>query len=215
MYQNSLKGRHISVENVTQSNKLIITKDYFTLFWLPDIMVANAKQVKQQSDLIETILLMIHFDGNARENCHMQYMARFYSIVSCPMDFHDAPVDSQMCSIQLRSFAFDNKRIELNWTEKVRDNPDLRLLEHDFTTSEEVMTTKMFNQTYSTLKVNIKFQRNVANKLVGVYAPSILIVLITFCSFWLGLNSTPERVTIGITALLALVTQFNDARGSL
>ena len=37
----------------------------------------------------------------------MEYLARFAARVSCPMDFHDAPIDSQNCSIQLRSCMFN------------------------------------------------------------------------------------------------------------
>ncbi|XP_054152442.1 glycine receptor subunit alphaZ1-like [Oppia nitens] len=215
MYKNSMIGRNISLVNVSQSDKLIINKEYFTLFWIPDIMISNAKEVKQQSELIETILLQIHFVGNNNEDCYMEYLGRYYSIVSCPMDFRDVPIDLQKCSIQMRSFAFNEDRIQLNWSRNVEFNPDLRLLEHDFEITQERITTEIFKETYSLLKIKIEFQRKIANKLVGIYTPSFIIVLITFCTFWLGITAVSERVTIGITALLALVTQFNEVRQSL
>ncbi|CAG2161465.1 unnamed protein product [Oppiella nova] len=210
-YKKSMTHRGMKLAKVSQQNKLIVANEYFDLFWLPDVMISNSKEVKQQSELVHTILLQIYFVGDNQEHCHMEYKARYYAIVSCPMDFHDAPIDLQTCSIQMRSFAFNMKKIQLNWKEQVEFNPDLRLLEHDYKLSQETKNTTIFDVANKLVGVYTP----IANKLVGVYTPSILIVLITFCSFWLGLNTTSERVTIGITALLALVTQFNDARRSL
>lgn len=63
--------------------------------------------------------------------------------------------------------------------------------------------------------MTLRLRRNVANKLAGVFVPSLLIVVITFTSFWLGPGSVSDRVSIGITAFLAIVTQFAQARVQL
>lgn len=59
------------------------------------------------------------------------------------------------------------------------------------------------------------FSRQIANKIAGVYVPTLIQVLTTFLTFWMGLYSTSERVTIGITCLLGLVTSFTDVRSRL
>lgn len=58
-------------------------------------------------------------------------------------------------------------------------------------------------------------KRKIANKLASVYTPSLVIVLITFTTFWLGPASIADRITIGITAFLAIVTQFSQSRDEL
>ena len=63
--------------------------------------------------------------------------------------------------------------------------------------------------------MTLTFRRTIANKLAGVFAPSLIIVLITFSTFWLGPASISDRITVGITALLAVVTQFGNARSEL
>lgn len=68
---------------------------------------------------------------------------------------------------------------------------------------------------YSALIIELKLKRDIANKLAGVFTPSLLIVLITFTSFWLGPASIADRVSIGITGFLAVVTQFAQARAQL
>ena len=47
------------------------------------------------------------------------------------------------------------------------------------------------------------------------YFPSSLIVIISFISFWIDPLSVPGRVTLTITSLLALMTQFISVRDPL
>lgn len=68
---------------------------------------------------------------------------------------------------------------------------------------------------FSTLVIDVNMKRDIGNKLAGVFTPSLMIVLITFTTFWLGPHSIADRVTIGITAFLAIVTQFSAARAEL
>ena len=58
-------------------------------------------------------------------------------------------------------------------------------------------------------------KRKIANKIASVFVPTLMIVLITFTTFWLGPSSIADRVTIGITAFLAIVTQFSQSRSDL
>ena len=79
-YKNSLIGRNISVENKDSENKLPISKDYFTLFWLPDIMIANAKDIHEQSQVIDTTLLLIYFE-NATQGLLITFEVNFSIIL--------------------------------------------------------------------------------------------------------------------------------------
>ena len=63
--------------------------------------------------------------------------------------------------------------------------------------------------------MNLSLKRRIANKLAGVFTPSLLIVLITFTTYWLGPGSISDRVTIGITAFLAIIQSFASARSLL
>lgn len=76
-------------------------------------------------------------------------------------------------------------------------------------------TIHFFLEIYSLLKVELYFIRDISDKMAGCYLPSFLIIIISFTTFWLGLDSTSERVTIGITSVLALVTQFAEIRKTL
>ncbi|RWS31820.1 Glycine receptor subunit beta-type 4-like protein [Leptotrombidium deliense] len=67
----------------------------------------------------------------------------------------------------------------------------------------------------SAVEITLKFERSIANSLAGVYTPTFLIVITTFLTFWFGSGSSSERVTVGMTALLAVVTTFAQTRKEL
>ncbi|XP_037087571.1 glutamate-gated chloride channel-like [Pollicipes pollicipes] len=50
---------------------------------------------------------------------------------------------------------------------------------------------------------------------VQMYLPSILIVLVSFLSFWIPVENVPGRVALGVTSLLTLATQFTTMQRSL
>ncbi|RWS20325.1 glycine receptor subunit alpha-2-like protein, partial [Leptotrombidium deliense] len=68
---------------------------------------------------------------------------------------------------------------------------------------------------FSVVMLNITFQRRIANKVAGVYFPSIMLVITAFTTFWYGVSTTPERTTVGSSVILALVSMFADTRSSL
>lgn len=47
------------------------------------------------------------------------------------------------------------------------------------------------------------------------YVPTVLIVIISWFSFWLDVDSVPGRVSLCITTLLTLATHATSARLSL
>lgn len=57
--------------------------------------------------------------------------------------------------------------------------------------------------------------RNIANKLAGVYFPTFLITFVSFISFWLGPENIADRINLGITAVLAMITQLAQDKNDL
>lgn len=47
--------------------------------------------------------------------------------------------------------------------------------------------------------------------LIQTFAPSSLVVMLSWFSFWLGLDAIPGRVTLLVTCMLTLVTMFTGA----
>jgi len=60
---------------------------------------------------------------------------------------------------------------------------------------------------YSCLVAEFHLSRSVGFHLVQSYLPTILIVVISWVSFWMDVDSVPGRTTLGVTTLLAVSSQ--------
>ena len=47
------------------------------------------------------------------------------------------------------------------------------------------------------------------------YFPSLLVTIVSFTSFWIQPDAVPGRVTLGVTCLLALMTQMVSVRSAI
>lgn len=51
--------------------------------------------------------------------------------------------------------------------------------------------------------------------LIQMYIPSLLIVILSWVSFWINMDAAPARVSLGITTVLTMTTQSSGSRASL
>ena len=58
-------------------------------------------------------------------------------------------------------------------------------------------------------------QRAIGFFLIQVYIPSILIVILSWVSFWINLDAIPARVSLGLLTVLTMTTQSTSANQSL
>lgn len=63
--------------------------------------------------------------------------------------------------------------------------------------------------------LELRFNRVINNKISGVYLPTLIQVLATFLTFWFGFDTTSDRVTVGITCLLGVVSTFSEVKAGL
>ena len=68
---------------------------------------------------------------------------------------------------------------------------------------------------FSRCTFDFTLQREFAHHLMLAYLPSALIVAVSWTSFWLEITSPPARVLLGVTTMLALVTNFKLTRDQL
>ena len=68
---------------------------------------------------------------------------------------------------------------------------------------------------YSCILVNLIFRREFSYYLIQIYIPCIMLVIVSWVSFWLDPNSIPARVSLGVTTLLTMATQISGINASL
>lgn len=60
-----------------------------------------------------------------------------------------------------------------------------------------IISSKMFIGEYSMLLVSFHLQRHMGNFLIQVYGPCVLLVVLSWVSFWLNREATADRVSLG------------------
>ncbi|KAH1021967.1 hypothetical protein HUJ04_011447 [Dendroctonus ponderosae] len=68
---------------------------------------------------------------------------------------------------------------------------------------------------YSMLLVSFHLQRHMGNFLIQVYGPCVLLVVLSWVSFWLNREATADRVSLGITTVLTMTFLGLEARKDL
>uniref|UniRef100_A0AC35TNE5 Neur_chan_memb domain-containing protein n=1 Tax=Rhabditophanes sp. KR3021 TaxID=114890 RepID=A0AC35TNE5_9BILA len=68
---------------------------------------------------------------------------------------------------------------------------------------------------YVRLIIRLRLTRQLGFYLMNIIIPSILIVMISWISFWLSRSASPARVSIGVTTVLTLVTLISTTNSQL
>ena len=63
--------------------------------------------------------------------------------------------------------------------------------------------------TYACLKGKFSLKRQYGFYLLQTYIPSILIVIISWVSFWINKDAVPARISLGVTTVLTMATQLS------
>ncbi|XP_030745367.1 glycine receptor subunit alpha-2 [Sitophilus oryzae] len=192
-------------------DSVTLPSQFFDSLWQPDLYFLNSK-------VVEIATLTHKFSSvTVYRNKTIQYSARMHAIVACQMEFYSYPMDTQICPISIESFSYNSKKMILKWTGLgVTISPELKLLQYNILQPLQMHQTHAVtsekNGNYSRLVVFFKFERQIGHHLIQTFAPSTLVVVLSWFSFWLDLDAIPGRITLLVTCLLTLVTMFTGLR---
>lgn len=184
--------------------------------WVPDIYFPNEKKAKFHKIMVSNKMLRLF------KNETVSYNARLSVTLSCKMDLRKYPFDKQVCSILIESFGYTSNKLLLKWSayldnpvsthRNIRDLPQFRVLSIDYDNY-----TRHHNITgnHSCLQADFHLIRNIGYYVIQMYIPSLLIVMLSWLSFWLNVNSVPGRVSLGVLSVLTISTQSSAVNASL
>ncbi|GAA6080006.1 glycine receptor subunit alpha-2 isoform X1 [Tachysurus ichikawai] len=181
--------------------------------WKPDLFFANEKGANFHDVTTENKLLRIFKDGT------VLYSIRLTLILSCPMDLKNFPMDVQTCIMQLESFGYTMNDLIFEWLETgpVQVAEGLTLPQFIMREEKELgYCTKHYNTgKFTCIEVKFQLERQMGYYLIQMYIPSLLIVILSWVSFWINMDAAPARVALGITTVLTMTTQSSGSRASL
>ncbi|XP_068408907.1 glycine receptor subunit alpha-3 isoform X1 [Eschrichtius robustus] len=181
--------------------------------WKPDLFFANEKGANFHEVTTDNKLLRIFKNGN------VLYSIRLTLTLSCPMDLKNFPMDVQTCTMQLESFGYTMNDLIFEWQDEAPVQVAEGLTLPQFLLKEEKdlrHCTKHYNTgKFTCIEVRFHLERQMGYYLIQMYVPSLLIVILSWVSFWINMDAAPARVALGITTVLTMTTQSSGSRASL
>ncbi|KAK1340589.1 hypothetical protein QTO34_019160 [Cnephaeus nilssonii] len=182
--------------------------------WLPDTFIVNAKSAWFHDVTVENKLIRLQPDGV------ILYSIRITATVACDMDLAKYPMDEQECTLHLESYGYSAEDIVYYWSENQEQIHGLDKLQlAQFTITSYRFTTELMNfksaGQFPRLSLYFHLRRNRGVYIIQSYMPSVLLVAMSWVSFWISQAAVPARVSLGITTVLTMTTLMVSARSSL
>ncbi|XP_070553292.1 gamma-aminobutyric acid receptor subunit beta-like [Ptychodera flava] len=191
---------------------LYLNADVLNHLWLPDTYFVNEKNAYFHQVTNPNSLVRISPNGR------VLYSTRISILASCPMDLKYFPFDQQKCSLVLESYAYTTRDIDYRWVSETPvsltegiELPQFSVLGYN---SRKYSAIYMVGN-YTQLIADFYFVRNLSYYLIQTYFPSVLIVVLSWVSFFVNRNATPARVALGITTVLTMATIMAATNSSL
>lgn len=138
---------------------------------------------------------------------------RFQATLFCSMDLRKFPFDQQECKTVIESWTYNSSDLLLLWeTEKpVAMGPDQHLTEYaliNYYTNQSMINADFaaFSGKYSSLSFTVNLKREVGFYMYDYFLPSMMIIAISWASFWLQADQTAPRIMLGTTTMLTFIT---------
>ncbi|XP_039291097.1 glycine receptor subunit alpha-2 [Nilaparvata lugens] len=200
--------KHADITEVLDLNDPNLVK----AIWKPEVYFPNAKHAEFQFVTVPNVLIRINPDGE------ILYMLRLKLTFSCMMDLSKFPLDNQICTMEVASFSKTIEELRLEWKtmNPVIMGKGLRMPQFEIVEIIPSDCQESFQiGNYSCLVAEFYLSRSVGFHLVQSYLPTILIVVISWVSFWMDVDSVPGRTTLGVTTLLAVSSQSSGIQSGL
>ncbi|XP_048512142.1 gamma-aminobutyric acid receptor alpha-like [Athalia rosae] len=182
--------------------------------WKPDTYFYNGKQSYLHTITSPNKFVRLYKDGR------VLYSSRLTIKAGCPMNLEDFPMDTQRCPLRFGSFGYTSQDVIYKWNNarQVAIAEDMKLSQFDLVanpTANHSTAPSLSHREYSMLLVSFHLQRHMGNFLIQVYGPCVLLVVLSWVSFWLNREATADRVSLGITTVLTMTFLGLEARTDL
>ncbi|XP_070574020.1 glycine receptor subunit alpha-2-like isoform X2 [Ptychodera flava] len=191
---------------------LNVNQKMLELIWVPDMYIINEKAGELHELTVANKALRIYPNGT------VLYSMRLSLTLACNMDLRKYPMDSQVCHLEMESYGYRTHDVVFKWKggKPVSINGAIEIPEfvlHDIQTTESVNEYTTGN--FTSLRVYFFLKRIFDFHLIQTYVPSILLVVISWVSFWINPEASPARVGLGITTVLTMTAQSTGVRETL
>uniref|UniRef100_A0A8C5IBW3 Gamma-aminobutyric acid receptor subunit pi n=1 Tax=Junco hyemalis TaxID=40217 RepID=A0A8C5IBW3_JUNHY len=183
------------------------------LLWVPDTYIVESKRSFLHDVTVGNRLVRLFSNGT------VLYALRITTTVACNMDLSKYPMDTQTCRLQLESWGYDENDVTFTWlrgNSSVHGLEKLRLSQYSVQRYHTLVSrSQQETGSFPRLILQFELRRNVLYFILETYVPSTLLVMLSWVSFWITLDSVPARTCIGVTTVLSMTTLMIGSRSSL
>jgi anionic glutamate receptor len=174
--------------------------------WYPDIYISNEKKGMIHEILKPNVLVRVYRNGTTL------FSTRLSLELNCPMTLHWYPFDRHNCYVHFASYSLTTEELLLSWNEHDPIQVQPHYLLARFTLEGHL--TQLRYETFETevgafrsTILELAFKREFGYYLLNVYTPLVMLVWISWISFWFDVTAIDARVSLGITTILTMATQ--------
>lgn len=177
--------------------------------WWPDVTFVNEVEGRD----IANEELVIH------ENGTVEYKEKFTVVLEAKYDLYKFPFDKQTLEIEIESFAWDERYLQLHIEEHLvgfNDEYEIPEWRTDSleTHIEDVIEVGDRNP-FSEFRMTINVTRQFGFYVWKVLFPLIILVIMCFAVFWMDDEGLSSRLGVGFTGVLTVVAYQFIATGNL
>eukprot|EP00105_Crassostrea_gigas_P019367 XP_011437833.1 PREDICTED: glycine receptor subunit alpha-2 isoform X2 [Crassostrea gigas] len=123
-------------------------------------------------------------------------------------EIHDVTVPNRLLHIYRNGTVFYSMRIEMTLS--------CAMALQNYPLDRQVcpVSIESFGD-FACLLLELQFDRNTGYYIAQIFIPSILIVILSWVSFWVDIDAIPARVSLGVLTVLTMTTQSSGARSAL
>nr|XP_032835642.1 glycine receptor subunit alpha-2-like [Petromyzon marinus] len=181
--------------------------------WKPDLYFGNEESATVHTVTTPNSMLRIHDNGD------VLYSMRLTLTLSCPMDLRTFPMDTQTCPLLITSASYTERDLLLRWRVEqaivLADDLSIPQFELDRRITLEDCTETYRTGLFPCLKATFTLSRQMGYYVTQVYVPSLLLVMVSWLSFWINKDPAPARVNLAATTILSMITKSTDSRSFL
>ncbi|XP_052795371.1 glycine receptor subunit alpha-4-like isoform X2 [Mya arenaria] len=190
--------------NHTSYNCVELDVNQMRAVWEPDLYFSNELQGATHKITSSNRLMHLFKNGT------IVFSIRLSLTLSCLMHLQYYPFDTQACPVSVQSFGHTSRSILLNWLPDkavVMDKKEIPNFNIWYNLGPDRTNERVNTEVFSTLSVDFVLKRKIGLYFMQVFVPSLLFVVLSWVSFWVDHKAVPARVSLGITCVLAIVTQ--------
>ncbi|XP_077990616.1 glycine receptor subunit alpha-4-like [Glandiceps talaboti] len=192
---------------------IVLADDIRERFWVPDLFFVNVKQANFHYVTRDNTFFRIYPNGE------IVYSLRISLILTCHMDLLKFPMDNQYCGIEIEPYGYTIKDLQLHWYENksVDWDHEMKLAQYRLNgfTKGERDNNALVTGDFAHIFVEFMLSRLLGYYILQTYIPSILLVVVSWVSFWVDVSAAPARVALGITTVLTFTTMSSGVSSQL